>query len=240
MEPKTCTICGTDLIGAYCHNCGQHDTGKRVRWSEMISDFISGIFSLERSVLGTMYHLVTKPQKVIENYWAGYRNYYHSPGKLAFYALFIIGLHFAFIGGKILGLTVRATDNVSPQVILLLFFIPLISLASYVTFLKRRRNFLEHFVATTYLFSCWIIILVILDDLVSWILPTFLDNSALFIFAIILFLWSARIFTIKQYWALIVLNTILEFILFVIIIVILMGILYLVNPESINIRATTD
>jgi len=195
MSVRICTICNTELTGPYCQHCGQQDTGKRVSLIELCSDFIAAIFSLEKSVLGTMRYLITDPYKIIYNYWAGYRNYYHSPGKLAFYALFFIGLHFAFIDKDFLGVYFRTNTNLSAQVALMILFLPLFSLASYFTYFRRGYTFLEHFIAVTYLFSCWAIIFVIIDDVIHFLFPSFLKIDFIIIFILVLSVWTAKVFS---------------------------------------------
>jgi hypothetical protein len=61
------------------------------------------MFSLERSVLASWWLVIRQPDKIIGNYWAGNRGYYHSPGRLTFYAAFVIGLNFALFGNELLG-----------------------------------------------------------------------------------------------------------------------------------------
>ncbi|MFN7116635.1 MAG: hypothetical protein ACK4TA_07520 [Saprospiraceae bacterium] len=239
MNTRICTICQTELVGAYCHNCGQHDTGKRVNFTELISDFVSAIFSLERSVLGTLRYIVLDPLKVIQNYWAGYRNYYHSPGKLAFYALFFIGLHFAFIGKDFLGVHFRTNTNLSAQVALLILFLPLLTTISWLTYFRRGYHFLEHFIAITYLFSTWAILFVIIDDLTSLLLPGLLKFDFIIIFLPTLFIWVARVFSKNQYWTSILVNTLLEILFFILVVIVLVGLLYLINPSSVKMDVSS-
>ena len=240
MATQNCTICDAELKGEFCHVCGQRTTGKRISFREWLSDSIAGIFSLERSVLASWWLVIRQPERIIENYWTGNRGYYHSPGRLAFYAAFVIGLSFTLFGNELLGLNLTFTNMpVPPQLILLVLLIPLYSLASWLTFIRQKHNFLEHLVAMIYLFSTWIVIFVVVDDLQWYLFNKIIDIGMVIIFIIILFIWTARVHSPSKNWRNILLYTLAEIGILLLILSILIVFLYLVVPESITVNQTS-
>jgi hypothetical protein len=231
---ENCTICQTVLIGEYCHVCGQQNTGKKITLRESVSDLIAGIFSLEHSILATLWSVLRNPHLVIQNYWCGFRGYYHSPGKLAFYAAFLLGLHFAFIGNEFLGFNIQST-NIPPQVGLLALLLPLYSLTSKITFIRQKHSFLEHSTAMIYLFSTWIVVFIIIDIVQRIVLGNFLDEGMFVLFMIILFAWNTRVQSPHHKIIPNLLFAIVQVIVFLVIIAVIALLLYVFVPESMTI-----
>lgn len=48
---KSCLNCGTELVGNFCHNCGQSAKVDRLAFLETIQDFFSSSFALEGPLL---------------------------------------------------------------------------------------------------------------------------------------------------------------------------------------------
>jgi hypothetical protein len=237
---KNCTICSTELQGEFCHVCGQRNTGKRITFREWISDSISGMFSVERSVLASWWLVIRQPERIIKNYWAGNRGYYHSPGRLAFYAAFVIGLSFTLFGTELLGVNLTFTNlPVPPQLILLVLLIPLYALSSKLTFFRQKHNFLEHLIAMIYLFSTWIVIFVIIDDLQWYLFDKIIDIGMVIIFIFILFIWTARVHSPSKNWKNILYYTLVEIGILLFILSIIILFIYLIIPEAITVNETT-
>jgi hypothetical protein len=179
--------------------------------------------------------VIRHPGKIIENYWAGNRGYYHSPGRLAFYAAFIIGLHFAFFGYELLGLNLSFSNiPIPPQIILIILLIPLYSVISKLTFFRNKRRFLEHLIAMVYLFSTWIIIFIVIDDLQWYFFDKIIDTSMVLIFIVTLFIWNTRLHSHSLKWTSLLGYTLLQLFLLFLIITILVSIMYFVFPETIQ------
>jgi hypothetical protein len=236
---KYCTICKTELLGEYCYVCGQQHTGRRVSFMEWVGDWITGMFSLERSVFASWWLVIHNPQIIIENYWAGNRGYYHSPGKLAFYAASFIGLHFAFFGYELLGLNLRFSNiPIPPQLILIILLIPLYTVISKLTFFRMKRRFLEHLIAMVYLFSTWIVIFIVIDDLQWYFFDKIIDTSMVLIFIIILFIWNTRLHATSKKWTTVVAYTLLQLFILLLIISLLISLMYFVFPDTIQVTET--
>lgn len=227
------------MLGEFCHACGQRITGKRISFREWLSDAISGMFSLERSVLFSWWLVIRQPDRIIENYWAGNRGYYHSPGRLAFYAAFVIGLSFTFFGNELLGVNLKFTNiAVPPQLLLLVLLISLYTLTSKITFFRQKHNFLEHLIAMIYLFSTWIVIFVIIDDLQWYLFDKVIDVGMAIIFIFILFIWTARVHSPSKKWKNILFYTLVEIVILLVILSFVIAFLYLVFPETITVNQT--
>lgn len=234
-----CTICDTTLTGKYCHICGQYNTGRKITFRELIGDFIAGIFSFERSVLATMWLLIRRPATIVHNYWAGWRGYYHSPGKITVYAAFIVGLHFLFIGNEFLGLNVKFT-NIPPQIGLIIVLIPLYSLSSKITFFKRKHTYLEHLISMIYLFSTWIIIFILLDLIQRFLLGNIFDEAMFASYIIVMFFWSAWVYASDSKWYILLVYTLIQIIILLLIVAVIIGSIYLFLPDAIEVVGNTQ
>ncbi|UZR99243.1 DUF3667 domain-containing protein [Chondrinema litorale] len=241
-KAKKCSVCQTDVIGLYCYNCGQKITGRRLSFKEILAELTEGIFSIERSLIATFYHLLIKPKQVVENYWAGNRNYYYSPVKMLTLALFVIGIHLVFVDKDILGVSVNMNGIskemsaiFSPQLFFMVLMLPLISFTTYITYFKQKHNALEHLTSVTYLFAFWAVVITVFWDLLELILGNPESIGAFALFSLGLFIWTARIFTRSAKWYRIVLNTLAEFFIFCFLIISLVGILYLFDPNTLDV-----
>ena len=138
--------------------------------------------------------MIVSPRKVVINYLEGNRGFYKSPGQMAFYAAFVIGLQFAFFGMTLLGLQVGFTNNLlPPQLMLLVVLIPFYTVISKLTFWNNGRSIMEHGISMIYIFSTWLVIFVILENLLEWITQEDFKLSVFGSFLGILFLWNSRI-----------------------------------------------
>ncbi len=236
QSKSNCTICNTKLADKYCQVCGQYNTGKKISFYELIADFMAGMFSLERSVLATMWLLIRRPEIVIQNYWAGWRGYYPSPGKIAVYAAFVVGLHFAFLGKEFLGLNMTFT-NVPPQFGLIILLIPLYSLSSKITFFRQKHRYIEHLISTVYLYSTWIIVFTFLDIIQKYVLGNFLDEGMFLLYMLVLFLWTTLVYAAKSSWYMILIISLIQLLILATIFTLIIGTLYLIKPDTVNISS---
>jgi len=207
-DNHTCIICQIETVGEYCHQCGQRNTRKRLRLVTFVKDVLFSLFDLERSGLATFLLLIKTPSKVIHNYWEGYRKYYEAPGKLMAFSAVIIGLHIILHDNLIFGL--NFTD--SPQWFFLIFFLFILTISSYLTYLKLRGNFLEHAVTNIYLFCTWATILIILYEVSFYFTKENMGVSATAMFGLIalMLIWTARTFCKNKSWIIIALSALAQ------------------------------
>lgn len=212
MNEINCSNCQTKILSAYCPQCGQKYVQKRVNFFTIFTDFGAQILSLEQSVFATMLKIITSPKTVIENYWNGYRNYYQSPGKLLFYFLTIAGLHLVFVDENIFQASVKTPSSLlSPQVIIIILVIPILSLTTFISFRNQKKNYGEHFIANTYLFSVFGSLIIILDDLLT-LVSNELETYPLIILLIVILFWASLLFSKKRIWYIFLLNFLIEII----------------------------
>lgn len=243
MKNKTkCSVCQTEVLGLYCYNCGQKITRKRLTFKTLIAEFSESVFSLEKTLFQTLYSLLVKPKQVIVNYWEGNRNYYYSPGRMTMLAIFIIGINLFFVDKEILGVSINMTGIskeasffISPQVFFILLMLPLISITTYLTYFKQKHHLLEHISAVTYIFAYWAIVITLIWDLLEIIIN---DDvmGAFVLFCACVFIWTASVFTNSRKWYRVILNTLAEIFVFWLLILSILGILYLFDPNTLDLN----
>ena len=124
-ENKHCNICESDVSGNFCGTCGQKIGTKKITVWRLLQDVISGLFSLESSVIGTYRTLLLNPMKVVDSYVNGNRRYYKSPGQILFYFAFILGIQLSFISPNVIGLVFSLESSaLPPELIFIIMFIP--------------------------------------------------------------------------------------------------------------------
>ena len=230
----TCTVCKAEATGNYCSNCGQKISKDATTVWSMITDVASNVFSLEKSVFASLLKLIVNPRQLIDNYWQGYRSYYPSPGKVFFYALAFAALHISYVDENILGMSI-AVDNMQAQTLFWIIFFPILTLTSYLTFIRSRHGITKHIISILYLASGFFIIIIVLNSAIIWLFDDILTGGAFILFALCVFIWNAIVFSPKRSYLRIFLNVVLELFIFLSIITAIVGLLYLANPEVIQI-----
>ena len=235
-QTDTCTVCESSFCGNFCSQCGQKNKGSITTIGSMLKDVVSHVFTLEKSVFGALILLIRSPQQLIENYWLGYRKYYPSPGKLLFYALTTAALQITFINSNLLGLLLDVSvddSTIAPQLLFWTLFFPIILLSSITTFIRNKIPFTKHLISLLYLCSGFFILYTILYVLTIWYNPdpSFTISAPLFLISA--FAWNAVVFTKKgkQYRLRVVLNTLMEIVMFALISSALVGLVFLTNPK---------
>lgn len=191
-----CSVCSNEIEEKYCSNCGQQFKNKRVASITILGDLFGSVFSLEKSFFENMKMGLIHPKMLISNYWNGFREYYYSPGKfLAIASLFII-VHY-FFADDFLGITI--TSTVSSQFALLFFNIILLTILSFIIFIRYKKNFYEHLILNIYNVSLWSVIFVP----ISIILNLFNTNNTIeqgfFLpYHLLIIIWNAKLFEMNK------------------------------------------
>ena len=117
--------------------------------------------------------LFKQPRLVVCSYYEGYRNRFASPGKILLFVLIIMGLIYYFrdISG---GINVLVEDESSSSIdpltslkLVLLLLIPYMSLTSKLIFFTKARGFMLHVISIGYLFLPRLLILIVLIAIVE-------------------------------------------------------------------------
>ncbi len=114
-DPETCLNCGTQLVGAYCHACGQDAHIHRTIVAFM-HDLLHGALHFEGKLWRTLPMLALRPGQLTRRYIEGARARFVSPMALFLFSVFLMFAVFQLVG--ITAPTDIARDNGEPQAVL--------------------------------------------------------------------------------------------------------------------------
>lgn len=215
---KTCSVCEIPIKENYCGRCGQTFSGKKTSIVSLIIDFISNLFSMEKSGFATILKILKNPKPIVDNYYFGYKNYYASPGKILLYGIAVVALHLSFIDDKVMGVSLDS-QNLNAQYLFWLVLFPILLFISYMTFIRIEKNLSKHLISLIYIASSIFFVLIILNDLIIIISDYNLGIWAFIIFVSLVLFWNSRVFTTKKNYIFIILNTIIQLAIFTFIVV---------------------
>ncbi len=95
-----CLNCGTDLVGSYCHACGQQAHLHRTL-SAFFHDLLHGVFHFEGKIWRTLPMLALKPGDLTRRYIEGERANFVSPMALFLFSVFMMFAVFGLVGGPV-------------------------------------------------------------------------------------------------------------------------------------------
>lgn len=81
-RPGTCLDCGAQLLGGYCHRCGQRHGSRIVPVGRFVAEALSDLFSVDGRLARTLTLLFRRPGGLTEAYLAGRRTRYVPPFRL--------------------------------------------------------------------------------------------------------------------------------------------------------------
>lgn len=73
LANNTCASCGTTLVGAYCHTCGQKHVSARLSVREFLLDIVRRVLRFDRAFLSTLERALRSPGSLSSDYLAGRR-----------------------------------------------------------------------------------------------------------------------------------------------------------------------
>jgi hypothetical protein len=83
-ENQDCAHCHAELVGSFCHVCGQKQITTRFTVKRMYSDILASLTNLEKGFLHTFKALLVSPGKVINGYLNGDTAAIFKPFRYAF------------------------------------------------------------------------------------------------------------------------------------------------------------
>ncbi len=191
-----CSVCFNEIKEKYCSNCGQYFKENRVTSFTIFWGLFDSFFSIEKSFFMNMKIRLSQPKTIVTNYWNGFRKYYFSPFQFFTIAsLFLIINH--FFTNDFLGLTVNS--NVSSHFAVLLLNIILLTMFSFLLYIKFKKNIFEHLILNIYNVSLWTIIFVPISIILS--LVTNYNSIAEFFlipFHLLIMIWNSRTFELNK------------------------------------------
>jgi len=240
-----CSNCSFQLKGAYCSNCVQKSTGRKTNWLDVFGALASGLLSMERGILATILEVIRKPKRTVEIYWSGGRFYYQISGQMIFFVILILGIHILFVDSKILGFQVELTNVpeayrgiFNPQILFIALILPFTALTSWVYFYRKKRTLPEHFIGAVYIFSTWAIVLTIFSDILSLFFD-FRPELIALAFLSLIFIWTSRLYSNRMAPIILVGNTVLQILVFVIILLLIFGVFLLFGVGNTNYSFNT-
>lgn len=159
MSNNRCLNCEKELTDKFCAACGQKADTHRISFKNFIfHDIMHGIFHIDKGMLFTARQSLTRPGKAALDYIAGKRKRYYN----VFYLILIVAGIIFFVrhnqdnlhlklGHKVEPIeykneTSKAMDELFSQKakIIILLFVPLAALNSFILFKRKKLNIVEH------------------------------------------------------------------------------------------------
>lgn len=202
----TCKNCNNQFEGQFCNQCGQSEDTQRLDFKFLLKNLRKNFLNyFHKGIFYTSRQLFTRPGHSIREYIEGKRvNHFEPIGLLIAFAAFYGVLYHTFGINMFSGLSdntlngnldLRSAGNwiADHFAIVNLFFVPVYSIGSFITFRKQGYNFYEHIYLNTFLASQRLLIriatfplLVILDGTEK----IFLFRDLLILSDIVLMVWS--------------------------------------------------
>jgi hypothetical protein len=164
-----CKNCGTVAPGKYCPNCGQKTNTDRFQWKHIGHQILDSI-DFDRGFVYTLYLLLRRPGSAIREFIQGSRVRFANPFKL----FLIIGAFTNFLTYEFDTFSHFIVDvseledlkgyyGYSTKYFSFFTFtaIPLFSVCSWLIFLKRSYNLIEHYILNLYIGVGQFLILII-------------------------------------------------------------------------------
>jgi hypothetical protein len=162
-----CKNCGNDIVGRYCHHCGQKADVGRLNFSYLIKETTTSIFQLNTGFFYTAIQLLIAPGKSIKEYLEGKRKKYFKPVSYLFIlstVYFLVTMAIderTWMGDFVSGWNEgsRENDTETQQILIwfsqnyayaTLFLVPIFSVGSFLAFLRFKKNYIEHIVINAY------------------------------------------------------------------------------------------
>jgi len=93
-KETNCLNCGTEVIGKYCHNCGQENIEPEESFWHLVSHFFNDFTHFDGKFFSTLKDIIFKPGFLSKEYMKGRRASYLNPVRMYFFTSFIFFLVF--------------------------------------------------------------------------------------------------------------------------------------------------
>jgi hypothetical protein len=190
-----CSVCSNEIKENYCSNCGQYFKDNRVASITILRDLFDSFFSLEKSFILNIKIGLSQPKTLVSNYWKGFRKYYFSPLKFFTIASLFLLINY-FFSNDFLGLAV--TSNISSHFAILILNIILLTIFSYLLYLKFKKNIFEHLILNIYNVSLWTIMFVPISIILSLNVNNGIAEFFLIPFHLLIMIWNSKAFDLTK------------------------------------------
>jgi hypothetical protein len=99
-EETNCLNCGAEVIGKFCHVCGQENVEVRDNFFSMVWHFITDYFHFDSKFFRSLLPLFTRPGFLTKEYWEGRRMRYIPPLRLFFFVTIIFMISTSYFYSK--------------------------------------------------------------------------------------------------------------------------------------------
>jgi hypothetical protein len=166
----TCKNCSNEFEGNFCNNCGQSSIEQRISWKYLSSSITNDVFQFNHGFLFTAKSLLIKPGQYLKDFFLGKRKGIYKPfafllitatiylvstgliGNNTFFDEFIDGVRQALTDKTNSAANLRILDFLEyNQTIIILFTVPLFSIASILSYRKYQYNLPEHLILNSYI-----------------------------------------------------------------------------------------
>ena len=96
--PGRCHNCQAELVGAFCHVCGQKHQNLDIRFTQLLSEWLGGVIGFDARIWRTLRVLFTRPGQLTVDYFEGRRARYVAPLRLYLVASLFMALSMAWSG----------------------------------------------------------------------------------------------------------------------------------------------
>ena len=96
---KHCLNCGSELMGMYCHVCGQQATSKTPTVGEFVGEYLNNAFIWDSQFFKTFWILISRPGRLTKDFLSGKFVSQEHPLKLNMFLLFVFITLFVFFAG---------------------------------------------------------------------------------------------------------------------------------------------
>lgn len=165
----TCLNCNAALHGKFCHTCGQEARHAKISWSFLWRDIQQTIIQFDKGFFYTCKELLTQPSLAIKSYLSGKRVKHFKPISFVLVLAGTYGFLSHYFNLTVSSIVLEAKSNniqTDDSLVfikqlakwmnehytwIILLQIPLFAFATRLVFRKVGYNFVEHFIANSYL-----------------------------------------------------------------------------------------
>ena len=177
-----CLNCNQPLSGKFCSNCGQRSNTHRITAQHFIThDLVHGVWHVDRGLFYTIKESVFRAGKASMEYIEGKRIKYYN---VFYLALLLLGANLLLqhYTSEMNSIKLNSAGEMTPIAeflkrnikIIILLFIPVISIIGFLIFKKSKLNLAEHAIIAGFLF-CGLLIMSIMQNLL-YLLPVSVVN----------------------------------------------------------------
>lgn len=185
MHTIICKNCSHPSEGNFCQQCGQETKVHRINGAYFLHDIPHSVFHVDKGLFYTFWQLLKRPGETLKEYLQGKRIRHYRPFA---YVLMLSAISALIVHWNITliqhleeekkGVAIPIAEHffAKYQSIFIFLMIPIVSLCTWIVFIKNRYSFWEHMLINTYM-AAQLNVLVILIQLFI-LIKYFITGSA--------------------------------------------------------------